>query len=259
MYTLFGASDPSRHTYGLRLHKEEKYTARQPSVTYTVFGASDPRRHANGLRLYKEGKYTVRQASAMKEGIPIDIHPQCTPSSVPATPAGMPKGSRSQMMEGIPHNPIHPTDPADVAGNSTADPPEHRQTLETNFAAVYDDGFYQRPEIPNVPVANPNGSTAHAASVVTISTESDTAPFEPPDDSDVEIIESTPRRRPPTRSCPLFQQFQDQIDVPSQFDIPVVEVDVDVRQWHICRTSNRGSSPACFAAMPGRSAPRALC
>ncbi|KAL3697134.1 hypothetical protein R1sor_011210 [Riccia sorocarpa] len=168
------------------------------------------------------------------EGAPLNIHTQCTPSSVPATAAGMPQRARSQRMEGIPPIPFHHREPADVAGTLIADRPEPRRTLEKSIpvnnsgSALHDGGNSKRPEIPAAPVENPNSPTAHGASVVTISTESDTAPFEQAEDSsNVEIIESMPRRRPPTRSRLVFQQFQHQIDVPSQFGIPIVEVDVD--------------------------------
>ncbi|KAL3684784.1 hypothetical protein R1sor_002806 [Riccia sorocarpa] len=98
----------------------------------------------------------------------------------------------------------------------------------------------------------PSSSTQPTDSVVvTISSD---------ESSDVEIIEFAPRRRPPTRRSPINQnQPYRRHSGPSQFGIPIVEVHADVRQWHICRTSYKGAGPTCFAATPGRSAPRALC
>ncbi|KAL3692231.1 hypothetical protein R1sor_005882 [Riccia sorocarpa] len=96
------------------------------------------------------------------------------------------------------------------------------------------------------------------ASVVSLS--SDSVSLAVDDDSDVEIIDTTPRRRPPTRSqTRRFVVRDEAFRGPTQYGLPIVEVDVDVRQWHICRTSTNGSGPACFAATPCRSAPRALC
>ncbi|KAL3698856.1 hypothetical protein R1sor_012932 [Riccia sorocarpa] len=73
-------------------------------------------------------------------------------------------------------------------------------------------------------------------------------------DSDIEVL----RIRPPTRSVP-FIPHQPLPPGPTQYGLPIIEVHVDVRQWHICRTATKGAGPACFAATPGRAAPRAMC
>ncbi|KAL3699179.1 hypothetical protein R1sor_017201 [Riccia sorocarpa] len=192
---------------------------------YTVIGASDPGWLVTGLPLYKDGRYTAQPSSAMYTVIGAS-EPRRLANEGPLFMYGRSTTQYSNTL---------------VDANDTG---RHAKGGSFSYGAS---GRRRNPD-------------SHDDFVVTISTKSDTAPFEQDEDSsDVEIIETTPRRRPPTRSRPLFQQFQHQIDVPSQFGIPIVEVDVDVRQWHICRTSNRGSSLACFAATPGRSAPRALC
>ncbi|KAL3695462.1 hypothetical protein R1sor_009538 [Riccia sorocarpa] len=165
---------------------------------YTVIGASDPSWLVTGLPFYKDGRCTAQYSHA-------------TYTLVGAS-------DPSWLVIGLPPY-KNGREPADVAG---PDRPEPRRTLKksipvnNNGSGLHDGVNSKRPEIPAAPVENPNSPTAHGASVVTISTESDTAPFEQAEDSsDVEIIESTPRRRPPTRSRPVFQQFQHQIDVPS--------------------------------------------
>ncbi|KAL3686305.1 hypothetical protein R1sor_008879 [Riccia sorocarpa] len=77
--------------------------------------------------------------------------------------------------------------------------------------------------------------------------------------SDVVIIERTPRRRPPTRAYPIFRVETDNDNRAKQFGIPVDEVDADVTKWHLSRTSKMGAGPPCYAATPGRSAPRSHC
>ncbi|KAL3686486.1 hypothetical protein R1sor_009060 [Riccia sorocarpa] len=78
--------------------------------------------------------------------------------------------------------------------------------------------------------------------------------------SDVEILESTPRRRPPTRGCPLFRENHPTIaPIPKQFGIDIVESDVDEKVWHLSRTKYAGAGPACFTDNPGRLATRSLC
>ncbi|KAL3683469.1 hypothetical protein R1sor_001491 [Riccia sorocarpa] len=74
--------------------------------------------------------------------------------------------------------------------------------------------------------------------------------------SEVEIIESTPRQRPPTRARPVFQQ---PLLGPVQYGIQVTEREVNMNNWHMSRTTTTGSRPACFTATPGRSTPCALC
>ncbi|KAL3700394.1 hypothetical protein R1sor_018416 [Riccia sorocarpa] len=74
--------------------------------------------------------------------------------------------------------------------------------------------------------------------------------------SDVEIIESTPRQRPPTRARPVFQQ---PLLGPVQYGIQVTEREVNINSWHLSRSTTSGAGPACFGATPGRSSPRALC
>ncbi|KAL3675112.1 hypothetical protein R1sor_025060 [Riccia sorocarpa] len=73
-------------------------------------------------------------------------------------------------------------------------------------------------------------------------------------DSDIEIIEITSRRRPPTRAYPAYRQAVLDDNRPKQFGIVIVEVDADVTKWCLSRTSYTGAGPACYAATPGRSA-----
>ncbi|KAL3679504.1 hypothetical protein R1sor_022460 [Riccia sorocarpa] len=76
---------------------------------------------------------------------------------------------------------------------------------------------------------------------------------------DVQIIDTTARRRPPTRAYPRNRQAANTQGRPTQFGKAVQEAEVDVTKWHLARTSYTGAGPACYAATPGRSAPRALC
>ncbi|KAL3702249.1 hypothetical protein R1sor_020271 [Riccia sorocarpa] len=92
-----------------------------------------------------------------------------------------------------------------------------------------------------------SGSRHHEPAVVLISS-----------DSDIEVLDFAQRIRPPTRSVP-FIPHQPLHQGTTQYGLLILEVHADVRQWHICRTSNRGAGPACFAATPRRAAPRAMC
>ncbi|KAL3691294.1 hypothetical protein R1sor_004945 [Riccia sorocarpa] len=132
------------------------------------------------------------------------------------------------------------------------------------------------------------------SAVLTVSSDSQSASLQDASSSDVEVVDVVSRRRPPTRLSPQYNprapgpshrgvpvedvqtpgpthhqvpgatQHRDPVvevqePGPLQYGVPIVEVHVDVRQWHICRTTYRGAGPACFAATPGRRAPRALC
>ncbi|KAL3700038.1 hypothetical protein R1sor_018060 [Riccia sorocarpa] len=110
-----------------------------------------------------------------------------------------------------------------------------------------------------------------ASTFVTISSDSkshEAAGGDEADSSDVEILDSTPRNRPPTRRNPTVREVRTRLTDThanatmtgsTQFGMPVVESDVDEHKWHVSRISNRGAGPVCSAETPGRQAPRALC
>ncbi|KAL3694365.1 hypothetical protein R1sor_008016 [Riccia sorocarpa] len=114
-------------------------------------------------------------------------------------------------------------------------------------------------------------SMPSASTILTISSDSKSAEATGCDEvtsSDVEILDSTPRNRPPTRRNPTVREVHTgptethtnaTITGPTQFGMGVVESDVDEHKGHISRTSYRGAGPVCSAATPGRQAPRALC
>ncbi|KAL3676854.1 hypothetical protein R1sor_026802 [Riccia sorocarpa] len=112
---------------------------------------------------------------------------------------------------------------------------------------------------PDPPI--PDATAEQLSEVLTLSSDSPSATAELLNDassSDVEIIDTTPRRRPPTRASPNFGHVRN-VRVPTQYGMLVSETDVDVHTWHISRTTYNGAGPACSAATPCRHAPRALC
>ncbi|KAL3691552.1 hypothetical protein R1sor_005203 [Riccia sorocarpa] len=161
---------------------------------------------------------------------------------------------------------LSPPETAMVANISDDSRPPGRTTNQ-HMSDVYRSIATQRPcmnpcQQPQDELDQPPSSatTAHSSEVLTISSDSP-SPIREHDDassSDVEILETTPRRRPPTRATPNFGPVP-YIRGPTQYGLPISETDVDVHHWHISRTKYRGAGPACSAATPGRHAPRALC
>ncbi|KAL3690850.1 hypothetical protein R1sor_004501 [Riccia sorocarpa] len=169
----------------------------------------------------------------------VALNGNATPLTVPETTTA--KAATHAAVSGLNvQPPSTSTLPAEVAG------PSRRPD-----ASLSDMHRAREQTLPDTDILPSSSTQPTDSAVVLISSD---------ESSDVEIVQIAPRRRPPTRGSPVTQNLPYiRHTGPSQYGIPIVEVHADVRQWHICRTSNNGASPACFAATPGRSAPRALC